>query len=246
MDRQQLRELWDQYKADPSREIRDRLVTQYLPLVNLAASQVGSKLPPSVDHDDLNSYGVIGLMDAITKFDPSLGFKFETYAISRIRGAIIDELRAYDWVPRSVRTKAKALERSKTRLSGELKRFPTSAEVAADLDLDSVSMRRAESQVANSFLEALDEPLGTSTVSSTVSGGDFVAVDNDIEDIRLALADSIQSCNERERIVLTLYYYENLTLDEIGDWLGVTESRVCQIHTAAMIHIRSGLSILAS
>jgi RNA polymerase sigma factor for flagellar operon FliA len=240
--------LWTDYKESASRDARDRLILHYSPLVKFVAGRVGVGLPQSVDQADLVSYGVFGLIDAIEKFEPQRGFKFETYAISRIRGAIIDELRSYDWVPRSIRAKARSIERAYSKLENELRRSPTDKELAEELGLSEEDLASTLSQISFVGIIALDEAItgergDGSTLGDTIAdrAGDPLEA-YEAEETKRILADAINRMPERERLVLTLYYYEGLTLAEIGDVLGVTESRVCQIHTKAILQLRSRLT----
>src|SRR4051812_15975770 len=168
--------LWDDYKEHQSREARDRLILNYSPLVKFVAGRVAAGLPQNIEQSDLVSYGIFGLIDAIDKFDPGRGFKFETYAISRIKGAIIDELRSIDWVPRSVRAKARTIERAISKLENELKRSPEDAEVAAELEWTEAELTHTLSQISFTGLVALDDLLagstdrqGSATVSDTIT-----------------------------------------------------------------------------
>ena len=207
-------------------------------------------MPQSVDQADLVSYGIFGLIDAIDKFEPARGFKFETYAISRVKGAIIDELRSFDWVPRSVRAKARAIEGAYSKLENELRRTPEDAELARELGMTDDELTRALSQISFVGLVALDEILaaGGERQGSAMLGepGADAAPDPvaafEADEMKLLLADAVNRVPERERRVLALYYYEGLTLSEIGDVLGVTESRVCQIHTKAILQLRARLT----
>jgi len=247
-------QLWQVYKADATHEARERLILHYSPLVKFVAGRVASGLPQSIEQSDLVSYGIFGLIDAIDKFDPARGFKFETYAISRIKGAIIDELRSIDWVPRSIRAKARAVERAYSKLENELKRSPDDKEVAAELDLGEEELNHVLSQVSFTGLVALDELLGRQQGSGGDGGGSATVGDTiadrahdpveafETDEMKHLLADAINRMPDRERLVLTLYYYEGLTLAEVGGILGVTESRVCQIHTKAILQLRGRLS----
>jgi len=244
-------ELWREYKERGTAEARERLIINYSPLVKFVAGRVASGLPQSIEQADLVSYGVFGLIDAIDKFDPDRGFKFETYAISRIKGAIIDELRSIDWVPRSVRAKARSIERAYAKLENELKRSPDDTEVAAELGLTQDELDHNLSQISFTGLVALDEILGgaggergsSTTVGDTITDGAHDPVESfEVDEMKHLLADMINRMGDRERLVLTLYYYEGLTLAEIGDVLGVTESRICQIHTKAILQLRARLS----
>ena len=244
-------ELWSDYKANGAPDARERLIIHYAPLVKFVAGRVAAGLPQSIEQSDLVSYGIFGLIDAIDKFDLGRGFKFETYAISRIKGAIIDELRQIDWVPRSVRAKARSIERAISKLENELKRSPEDAEVAAELDMTESELAGVLSQISFTGLVALDELLAASgsdrstgtTVADTISDGAHDPVQAfEVDEMKHLLADAISRMPDRERLVLTLYYYEGLTLAEIGEVLGVTESRVCQIHTKAILQLRGRMS----
>ncbi len=249
-DSQALAALWTEYKTDRSGVIRDRLILHYAPLVKYVASRVSVGLPQNVEQGDLVSYGIFGLIDAIDKFETDRGVKFETYAIRRIRGAIIDELRSIDWVPRSIRSKARAIEQAFAGLEAELGRAPTDAEMAKALDMTETELQSVFTQVSFVGVVALDDifPRASERGESTTLA-DTIADRADgpmglyeVEEVRQALANAINRMPEREKVVLTLYYYENLTLAEIGQVLGVTESRVCQIHTRAVLQLKSRLA----
>jgi RNA polymerase sigma factor FliA len=245
--------LWSDYKDNGTNAARERLILHYSPLVKFVAGRVASGLPQNIEQTDLVSYGIFGLIDAIDKFEPARGFKFETYAISRIKGAIIDELRSIDWVPRSVRAKARAVERAFSKLENELRRNPNDREVAAELGMSEDELGTTLSQISFTGLVALDEIIGggsndsggSSTLGETVAdrGGAHDPVEAfEVDEMKHLLADLINRMPDRERLVLTLYYYEALTLAEIGQVLGVTESRVCQIHTKAILQLRGRLA----
>jgi RNA polymerase sigma factor for flagellar operon FliA len=246
--------LWSDYKAaSDRRDLRDRIILHYSPLVKYVAGRVASGLPNTIDQADLVSYGILGLIDAIEKFDPARGFKFETYAISRIRGAMLDELRAIDWVPRSVRSKARTLEQAFANLEARLKRAPTDAELAEELDVSEAELQAMLGQISFTGLVALDELLGGSdrgestTLGDTLTDGlDGPLAAYEVTEVRERLADAIRSLPEREKTVVGLYYYEGLTLAEIGSILGVTESRVCQLHTKAVLQLRSRVAAITS
>ncbi|MDI6844152.1 MAG: RNA polymerase sigma factor WhiG [Anaerosomatales bacterium] len=240
---------WAAYKETGDPEAREKLILNYSPLVKYVAGRLSSNLPQTVDTADLISYGVFGLIDAIDKFEPERGIKFETYAIARIKGAIIDELRALDWVPRSVRARARDIENAYVVLENRLKRVPTDAEVAAELgislkELDDLLARLSYTSVV-SFEELWS---GRDDHDDRSSQGASAIKDHRAEDpvevyeskeLRQILADAIERLPERERAVVTLYYYEGLTLKEIGTILGVTESRVSQLHTKAVLRLRA-------
>ncbi|MGZ5214243.1 MAG: RNA polymerase sigma factor WhiG [Actinomycetota bacterium] len=242
--------LWDAFKGSASDEARERLILHYAPLVKYVASRVATGLPATVEQADLVSYGVFGLIDALQKFEPGRGNKFETYAIPRIKGAIIDELRAMDWVPRSIRFKAREIEKAHSDLEAMLKRQPTEPEMAERLGISRSELHDVVSQISFVSVLALDE-----LVSVGADRGEQVSLIDTLADKHLdptsgvesqetrgLLAAAINSLSEREKIVVTLYYFEGLTLAEIGEILGVTESRVCQIHTKAVGGLRGQLS----
>jgi RNA polymerase sigma factor for flagellar operon FliA len=242
--------LWRDYKEDGTADARERLILHYSPLVKFVAGRVAAGLPQNIEQADLVSYGVFGLIDAIDKFDIERQIKFETYAIARIKGAIIDELRSIDWVPRSVRAKARSVEKAYSKLENELHRTPTDAELATELGMSEDDLHNVFNQISFVGLVALDEMLsvGGERGESTTLGetlpdkGEGPVQAFEVEEMKQLLADAINRMGEREKIVLTLYYYEGLTLAEIGEVLGVTESRVCQIHTKSVLQLRSRLS----
>ena len=242
----ELARLWVSYKGSSDEGARERLILHYAPLVKYVASRVATGLPASVDHADLVSYGMFGLIDALEKFEPARGNKFETYAIPRIKGAIIDELRAMDWVPRSVRFKAREIEKAYQDLETMLKRAPTEKEVAERLGVSLSELHDVINQISFVSVLALDEMLSVGTDrGEQVSLIDTLAdrqgdptLGLEGQETRGLLAAAINSLSEREKIVVTLYYFEGLTLNEIGEILGVTESRVCQIHTKAVGQLR--------
>lgn len=245
----QIEQVWVEYKASGSGRLRDQLIVHYSPLVKFVAGRMAAGLPRSVDRADLASYGVFGLIDAIDKFVPDRGFKFETYAIARIKGAIIDELRSVDWVPRSVRAKARKVEKAYATLESELGRAPTDPEVAARLGINENELQHTFGQISFVGLVGLDDVLsggerseGDPAVGALADPGIGPVMAYEIEEMKQILASAINRLGEREKMVLTLYYYEGLTLIEIGRVLGVSESRVCQIHTKAILQLRSRIA----
>jgi RNA polymerase sigma factor for flagellar operon FliA len=242
--------LWRQFKETGSSGAREQLILHYAPLVKYVASRVATGLPSNVEQGDLVSYGIFGLIDALEKFDMGREIKFETYAIPRIRGAIIDELRALDWVPRSVRFKAREVERANSDLESRLKRTPTEPEVAEYLGVSLGELHEIVTQISFVTVAALEE-----FVSPGAEHGESLSLLDTLADVgsadpslglegsetRVLLAAAIDSLSEREKIVVTLYYFEGLTLAEIGQVLGVTESRICQIHTKAVGLLRNNL-----
>ena len=246
----ELRDLWRRYKDSGDPAARERLVLAYSPLVKYVAGRMSSGLPAHVEEADLISYGLLGLISAIERFEPAREIRFETFAITRIKGSIIDELRSLDWVPRSVRAKAREIERANAKLEHRLHRAPTDQEMAAELEVSVDDFQESLVRISNSSVVALDELW---TVSD--SSGDQVSLldtiqdesaadpaqEMDLTDMKDRLADSIARLPEREKLVVALYYYENLTLREIGEVLGVTESRVSQLHTKAVLRLKSRL-----
>lgn len=242
---------WTDYKKNGSAQSRDALILHFSPLVKYVAGRVAVGLPANIEQADLISYGIFGLIDAIEKFDQARGIKFETYAISRIRGAIIDELRAIDWVPRSVRFKAREVEKAYQSLENRLKRPPSDAEIAEEMNITLDELNRIYTQLSTVSLVALDE-----LMSVDGGQGDKLALVETIEDTRTAspmeafeseemksiLAEAINRLPEREKIVVTLYYFEGLTLAQIGEVLGVTESRICQMHTKAVLALKGKIA----
>jgi RNA polymerase sigma factor FliA len=244
-------ELWREFKTTAAPDLRERLILHYSPLVKYVAGRVGVGLPPNIEQADLVSYGIFGLIDAINKFDIERAIKFETYAISRIKGAIIDELRAIDWIPRSVRYKAREVEKAYAALEARLHRTPNEAEVADELGIPLEDLHQIFSQVSFVNVIALDELLNVGgergdklslvdTLEDTKAEDPVAAFET--EETKYLLARAINTLPEREKIVVTLYYYEGLTLAEIGQVLGVTESRICQMHTKAVLQLRGKLA----
>jgi RNA polymerase sigma factor for flagellar operon FliA len=245
--------LWLEFRKTGDGALRDRLILTYAPLVKYVAGRLASGLPAHVDEGDLVSYGLLGLIGAIERYEPDRDVKFETYAIARIKGSIIDELRAMDWVPRSVRARARDIERAIAELERKLHRAPTDEEIAAKLGLTQEELGDSLTDISRSSIAALDELW---TVNTGGGGGDQVALIDTIEDtdapdpqgtlsqteMKEAVGEAIARLPDREKLVVTLYYYEELTLREIGEVLGVTESRVSQLHTKAILRLKARLS----
>ena len=247
----ELKDLWRRYKTTGDEQARERLVVAYSPLVKYVSGRMASGLPAHVDEADLISYGLVGLISAIERFELEREIKFETYAITRIKGAILDELRSLDWVPRSVRSKARDIERANAKLEHRLQRAPTDEEMAAELNVDVEGFHDSLLQISNSTIAALDELWTVGDASGdSVSlldtlhdpGAPDPATVIDATELKDRMAEAIARLPEREKLVVALYYYENLTLREIGEVLGVTESRVSQLHTKAVLRLRSRLS----
>ena len=251
LEDEELKAIWRAYRIEGDQKARDRLILTYSPLVKYVAGRLSVGLPSHVDEGDLVSYGLLGLINAIERFEIDREIKFETYAISRIKGAIIDELRSMDWVPRSVRSRAREIERAIGELENRNKRAPTDEEICTHIGITEEEFHANLAAIHRSSVAALDELW---TIAS--SGGDTVALIDTIEDplaedparsfqgveTREALAEAIRRLPERERLVIALYYYEELTLREIGEILGVTESRVSQLHTKAVLRLKVRLN----
>jgi RNA polymerase sigma factor for flagellar operon FliA len=239
--------LWHAYRAEPSRPNRDRLILRYAPLVKFVAGRMSVGMPSNVDRRDLASYGMFGLIDAIEKFDVDTGFKFETYAVRRIRGSIVDELRSMDWVPRSVRRKARLIERAIAELERELLRSPSDAELATRLELSQEEFERDLGQISMTSVAALDGALSGSegglALLDTISDPDAPTPDEllDRQAMQGLLREALHALSDREQKVVALYYFEGMTLAQVGQVLGVTESRVSQIHSKIMLTLRSRL-----
>jgi RNA polymerase sigma factor for flagellar operon FliA len=240
--------LWEQYKANHDQRIKDALIMKYASFVKYVAGRIAVNLPSNVEFDDLVSYGILGLIDAIDKYDPERNVKFKTYAKTRIRGAIFDELRVLDWTPRSIRQKARKLEKAYAKLEGKLGRDAKDEEIAEYLNIDISELHKLFDETKKSLLLSLDEIFYDDEEGS--SRFDFIEdqkSDNpqlkiEESEAKQILADAISKLSDRERMVITLYYYEELTSKEIGKILGVSDSRVSQLHTKAILRLRGRLS----
>jgi len=246
----EIKTLWTEYKEEDSQDARDKLILHYSPLVKYVAGRISANLPQNVDTADLISYGIFGLIDAIEKFEPSREIKFETYAIARIKGAIIDELRSLDWVPRSVRHRARQLEKAYIDLENQHKRVPTDEEVAAYMEISVQDLQDLLTQISSTSIVALEELWSVGgdkddkvslidTIEDTSSQDPSLMFE--FAEIKEVLAGAIDRLPEREKMIIALYYYEGLTLREIGEVLGVTESRVSQLHTKAILRLKTKL-----
>lgn len=246
---EELRMLWRRFKTYNDQNARDRLILTYAPLVKYVAGRMNSALPSHVEETDLISYGLLGLIGAVERFEPERQVKFETYAVTRIKGSIIDELRALDWVPRSVRARAREIERKSAELEHRLQRAPTDEELSTALGMTLDEFQSAITQISNSSIVALDEMWSVNAGGEPLSLIDTIGDERmtdpaallDVTELRDTLADAIARLPEREKIVIALYYYDGLTLREIGEVLGVTESRVSQLHTKAVLRLKGRL-----
>lgn len=242
------KQLWLEYKRSGNLKIREQLVVKYIPLVKYVVGKMITNLPKNVEYEDLVEYGIIGLLDAVEKFDVNKEITFKTYAVTRVRGSIYDELRSQDWVPRSVRKMVKDVERAYVELEAVLKRVPTEEEVAKHLDLPLKKLEELYAKVDLGNMSSLDDVVydgndSTTTVANVVEDKKVISAQTSLEreELRVALIERLEELNENERLVITLYYYEKLTLKEIGKVLEISESRVSQIHSKAILKLRSKL-----
>ncbi len=225
---------------------REREILRHLPLVHTVVERIAAHLPPSVDKEDLFHAGVIGLIDAIARFDPGRDHAFSTYAVVRIRGAVIDELRARDWVSRGARERAREWQQAVNALTAELGRMPADAELAQRLGVAEADLPALESASAIATQVSLEEPVGEDLhLGATLARRDDLEANParhlERDDRRALLAKAFRWLSEQERLVVKLYYFENLMMKEIGAILGVTESRVCQIHARVVAILRQRL-----
>jgi RNA polymerase sigma factor for flagellar operon FliA len=236
--------------SDVPSPLKEQIVLEHTPLIRYIVNRIAVRLPSHIDLDDLHNTGVIGLMDAIEKYDPEKNCKFKTYAEFRIKGAILDQLRSLDWVPRSVRQKGRRLERAYGEVEQRLGRSATEDEVADSLGLQLDKLQELVNQVRGISLVNLEEIRnGGQDGDRTGSYADVVEDVNaenpystlKLQEMKQIVADTIATLPEKERLVISLYYYEDLNMKEIGNILGITESRVCQIHTKSVLRLRSKL-----
>lgn len=237
---------WTRYQKNPSDETRQRLLNTYLPLVRNVAARMAMGFPRSVELSDLINTGVIGLIEAFGHYDPARGVKFETYAVPRIRGAILDELRALDWVPRSTRAKSREIDRAMTSLENELGRPPEKSELAAHMNITVEELHVALDDVSSTNMLSLDEIIYPDDDNRQVprietitdQNGNSVLGEIEKGELRSFLVVAMDRLTEQEKLVIALYYYEELTLKEIGEVMSISESRVSQIHTRAVKKLR--------
>ena len=234
---------WTRWLNRRNNAARDHLIVHYSPLVKFVAGRVGAGLPSSVESGDLISSGVFGLIDAIERFEPERGFKFETFAVPRIRGAIYDGLRQLDWVPRSVRSRARQVEKAIAEIEHAEGRSPSDEEIAEKLRISPEELAKWLASIASTTIGPLDRAIAAGAEPAALEGPGSEAPSAVIEDRELSqlMREEIKRLPEREKLVLSLYYDEGLTLSEIGQVLGVTESRVSQIHTKSVLQLRSRL-----
>lgn len=238
---------WSRYQRFKTDELRRQLITKYLPLVRNVAARMAMGFPRSVELTDLINTGVVGLIEAFGNFDPTRGVKFETYAVPRIRGAILDELRALDWVPRSTRARSREIERATALLENKLGRAPEIAELAAEMNISEEELHVALDDVASTNIQSLDEVVFPEDDNRQVSrvetisdrSGRTILGDIERNELRSFLVLALDRVTEQEKLVIALYYFEELTLKEIGEVMTISESRVSQIHTRAVSKLRS-------
>ena len=244
--------LWDEFRRTNSPELRNRFIKQYMPLVKYVAGKLAVGMPNSVEFDDLVGFGQFGLLDAISKYDPAKNVKFKTYAVTRIRGAIFDELRQIDWVPRSVRQKSREIEDAIVALESKLGRMATDSEIAESLNMTEDEYHRTVMKVSGTSVLSLNDvwysgddndnlSIGSNIESPSSLNPDVIA---EREEIKKVIAQAISERPEKEKIVIVLYYHEDLTFKEIGEVLEVSESRISQLHTKANHHLRAKLTNL--
>lgn len=242
------RELWIDYKRTGSLKTREKIILKYIPLVKYVVSKMIGGLPTNVEYDDLTEYGIIGLLDAIDKYDVTKNINFKTYAITRIRGAIYDELRCQDWVPRSVRKMAKDIEKAYIEIEKRSGRAATDQEVAEFLNITVEEVNEVFSKVNAGNISSLDDVVyegddSSTSLSETIEDRNQESPHTSLEkdEIKKVLMERLKELSDKEKMVITLYYYEDLTLKEIGEIMEISESRVSQIHSKAILKLRSKL-----
>ena len=245
-------ELWLEYKKTRSPQLRDKFIRQYMPLVKYVAGKLAVGMAGSVEFDDLVGFGQFGLLDAIEKFDPGKNVKFKTYAVTRIRGAIFDELRQLDWVPRSVRQKSREIEDTIVDLESKLGRTATDAEIAEKMGVSEAEYQQTVMKVSGTSVLSLNDVWYSGNDNDHMSIGDSIespsSLNPDViverEEIRKVIVEAINELPEKEKMVIVLYYHEDLTFKEIGQVLEVSESRISQLHTRANLRLRAKLTNL--
>lgn len=245
MDEMQRKRLWDEYSRTKSQLVREKIILEYAPLVKLVAGRLSMYLGYNVEYDDLVGYGVFGLIDAIDKFDSAKAVKFETYASLRIRGAILDQIRKMDWIPRTIRQKQKRIDAAMKEIETEKGRAATDEEIAEKLGITSDDYQEWQSQMKvtnvvslNEFIEQGTEVPVDSHYNAHIDGPEEVL---EKDELKRMLAQALETLTEKEKKVILLYYYEDLTLKEISNILEVSESRISQLHTRALQKMKGRL-----
>lgn len=245
-DQSNVDEIWREYKRTGEQLLRNKLIERYLPLVRYIAERLLAKLPQNIEFDDLQSAGIFGLMDAVDGFDIHRGVKFETYCTTRIRGAILDELRSLDWVPRIVRNKANRIDQAWKGLEVELGRAPTDLEMAERLELSLQEyggmIREASAITIVSLTDKAKEDQGSKSLRKIDLLEDKKGVDPEADLKKKEITEFItRGLSRKERLIILLYYYEDLTMREIGSTLNLSESRVCQLHSRIILRLKNQL-----
>lgn len=251
-DEEEEDKLWAEYKKNHSPALRDKLIRKYMPLVKYVAGKVSVGLPASMEFDDLVGFGQFGLLDAINKYDLDKQVKFKTYAVTRIRGAIFDEMRQLDWVPRSVRQKSKEIEDAISELESRLGRAASDSEIAKQMNLSEDEYHQTIMKISGTSVLSLNDLWYSDDDSDHLSIGDSIespqSLNPDVqverEEIRRVIIQAINELPEKEKLVIILYYHEDLTFKEIGQVLEVSESRISQLHTKASLRLRAKLTNL--
>ncbi|WP_191014700.1 RNA polymerase sigma factor WhiG [Treponema zioleckii] len=242
--------LWKDFEKSKSPVLRDKIIRKYMPLVKYVAGKVSVGLPASMEFDDLVGFGQFGLLDAINKYDLNKKVKFKTYAVTRIRGAIFDEMRQLDWVPRSVRQKSREIEDTISELEAKLARPATDAEIAKEMNLTEEEYQHTVMKISGTSVLSLNDVWYSGDDSDHVSIGDSIespsSLNPDVqvekEEIKKVIMQAINELPEKEKMVIVLYYHEDLTFKEIGQVLAVSESRISQLHSNANLHLRAKLT----
>lgn len=239
--------MWESYLKNPSAERREQLIMEYAPLVKIVAGRLSMYLGYNVEYDDLVSYGIFGLIDAIDKFDVTKDVKFETYASLRIRGSILDQIRKMDWIPRTVRQKQRKIDEAIRMIESQTGRNATDEEIATELGLTGEELLNWQSQLKvtnlislNDYVEQGSEPIMDATHNSHFAQPEQVLEE---EELKKVLQESLDLLTEKEKKVILLYYYEEMTLKEISNVLAVSESRISQLHTKALGKMKKNMGV---